>query len=116
MTSLFVYAFPFFTSTPEMLCREEGSGEWTPCAREIACGLGYGKDGGEDYAKIDWENIETIDNWVVRTNLVCQTHFKVRVGLFGTSMMTGFLLGSIILTPQFDVFGRKKINLLLCAI
>jgi len=49
---------------------------------------------------------DTIINFVTKQNLFCD---PLKISLFGTAMLLGFLLGSIFLTSLSDIFGRKRV-------
>jgi len=42
--------------------------------------------------------------------MVCDPDYNIKVSLFGSVMLGGFMVGSIFLTPWADVIGRKKAN------
>jgi MFS family permease len=42
--------------------------------------------------------------------MICNPDYSLKVSLFGSVMLGGFMVGSIFLTPWADIIGRKKAN------
>jgi MFS family permease len=62
----------------------------------------------------DHSNFDTFDNWISRMNFICPNR-KVHaflISLFGTSMLLGFMIGSLTLTNLSDIYGRKPLLVL----
>lgn len=55
-------------------------------------------------------SLETVENWVTKFNMICSKPFSV--ALFGALYFVGFVLGSVIILPLADIFGRKPVILL----
>lgn len=57
--------------------------------------------------KIDWENKHSIQNWIVDLNLHCEP--KYIIGMLGFAALAGILVGTIIINPLGDMWGRALI-------
>jgi MFS family permease len=55
---------------------------------------------------VDYSNPDTIDNLITTMDLICQDNYHVLVASIGAVTLLGFLIGSIVLTPKTDVYGR----------
>jgi MFS family permease len=103
--SLFIYAFSFFTLQPVLLCNGQ------VCSREDYC------TGPSENNTIDRSSKETIDNWTSSMpNVLCSSNYTSLTAYYGTSMIAGYFLGSIFITPHADTIGRKKMNIIVTLI
>lgn len=111
LQGMFVNAFPFYSVTPFLLCKEnldDENEEWTRCTREQACGE---DDSDFNTFKVDYSHPETITNWVTDLGLLCDPNFKRNISFFGFSLLLGFFTGSLFVTPLLDIHGRRIVNI-----
>ena len=61
---------------------------------------------------------DSFHNWISSMDLICSEkgNNAFYIGLFGSSMMLGLMVGSIAITNLSDIFGRKKVLQLSLAI
>ena len=61
----------------------------------------------------DLSSSTVFDNWISRMNLICsnQNNHALMISMFGTSMLLGFMVGSMTLTNLSDIYGRKPLIL-----
>ena len=72
-----------------------------PCDTEVACSLLY-----TDSFRIDWLSKYSFHNWMTNLDLICEEPYKI--GMIGVLSFIGFSVGSILITPLSDKFGRRK--------
>ena len=83
---------------------------WTDCSLEEACAPNA-------IFREDPYGRESIQNWdEAIPGLLCDDNYDLKKSMFGGIEIMGFFLGSILLTPFADIFGRKKTNILLILI
>lgn len=105
LTLIMSSSFPFMTKKPSFLCKEKESlQDFHTCPERDLCKNKY-----FDYKK----NIEeSLYNWSYEFDLYCSKSYIPP--LIGTSFFSGGIVGSIILSPLPDQYGRKDIyNILL---
>lgn len=65
-----IYSYDYLTEKPVYRCeRKTGSGEYDECTSDEICAYGY-----QYY--VDWQDIESLDNWVDRLDLMCKKFEK----------------------------------------
>ena len=72
---------PFLTKMPELLCSGQ-TDELQTCSVETAC-----QDNDTLYYTVDYQNPETVKNFVTRFDMVCQP--QLAVAMFCTYMFLG---------------------------
>ena len=81
---------------------------WYSCDRDTACSI--------DAYKIDYDHPDTIKNVVTYMDLLCQDRYHALLAMIGAWTLFGFLIGSIVLLPYADHYGRRPMNILfLCS-
>ena len=55
---------------------------------------------------VDEDNPETLQNWIQRLDLHCES--KTKVGFIGSCYFIGFLIGALFFPRLSDTFGRKR--------
>ena len=55
----------------------------------------------------DPNSVDTMNNWVKQMNLYCTDGLKM--GLLGSSFITGCFVGSFFLSRLADIYGRRPI-------
>jgi hypothetical protein len=106
-TSL-VYGMTFLFLEPKLLCKNEFSGPWYECDRETACTV--------PFYQIDYTNEDTIVNLITKMDILCSSGYHSLLASIGAVTLFGFLIGSLVLLPYADYYGRRKMNIIfLCA-
>ena len=103
--SCVIFGLTFLLLEPRMLCRN-GLGEWDSCTRDTACADGT-------IYRIDYSDPDTIRNLVTYLGNICDDTYHKQLALIGTFMLLGFLIGSVVLTPQVDIIGRRPMLILM---
>ena len=62
--SVLAYDNSYLVVDPVYLCQNTPGGEYESCTKEEACELGSWK--------IDWESVDTLDNWITQNNWNCK--------------------------------------------
>lgn len=100
MTLFMSISFPFMTHKPHILCRDKDSvfDTFHHCHDEDLCKNQY------DYIK---EKKTSLNNWAYDFDIYCERSYFS--GLIGTSFFFGGIIGSILLSPIPDKYGRENI-------
>eukprot|EP00347_Sterkiella_histriomuscorum_P021446 403333947 len=104
-SSFFLSSLAFLELEPHYICLKKDSvNVWEECSASKFC---------EDQTiqwRIDWENQESLDNFVQKFGLYCNA--DVQIGLFGSIFLLGIVFGSVTLTRLGDIYGRKPVFLI----
>jgi MFS family permease len=94
-------AFPFLTKKPEMLCREKGNelSSFHICHDEEIC-----YNNNIEYLKNPYKNLYNI---AYEFDMYCENAYFA--GVIGTAFFFGGIVGSVLLSPIPDNYGREKI-------
>jgi hypothetical protein len=93
---IFMYGFGFFELMPALKC------EGKACKVEDVCQKGLNFE-------IDYSNEFTLHNWITKYKLICIS--KGDLALYGSLLLLGFFIGSILFVRLGDSIGRKPIVL-----
>ena len=106
ITMFITISLPFMSKSPQMLCREKDD-DHLPF---LTCGQhNYCKNNLYDY-QVDSKN--SLNNFALSYNLYCEKSYFLSI--IGTSFFFGGMLGSLILSPIPDTYGRVGIYKFLC--
>ncbi len=100
-----LYNIDPLTEKPDYLCLDEATNEWTDvdCDAETIC-ASFDSDEPITY-KIDWDSVDSLDNWVFKLDLMCVPDEKAyRISQI---YYIGEMVGGLSITRIPDVFGRK---------
>ena len=59
--------------------------------------------------RIDWKNRFSLHNWIEQLDAYCLP--KAYIGIIGAMAFFGLFLGSLVLPPLSDIYGRKPVFL-----
>ena len=94
------------TVPPSMSCSDLSTNETKPCTIEQACSIGTltNPSNGTHSISIDWEDSNSLNNWIVEFDLLCDS--SVQVGMFGTAFFLGLLIAVVLFLRIGDLYGR----------
>ena len=101
ISSMLIYTMAFLEKMPAMIWTNQDGSEFH-CTTTDIC-----KEGIRDESikfKIDYDDENTINNWVTQMDLYWLNRFQM--GLFGSMYFIGFVLSGFLLMLS-DVYGRK---------
>lgn len=59
---------------------------------------------------VDYDDPDTIENLVTYMDLLCEDNYHQLLAIIGAITLFGMLIGSIVLLPYADHYGRRKMN------
>ncbi|CDW81098.1 solute carrier family member 5 [Stylonychia lemnae] len=97
--SFVIFNLHFLENYPEYECRFSNSmTEYQQCSREFVCNPNI-----TDW-RINFNSTHTLNNWIIDFDLHCEPQWKV--GLLGFNLFFGILIGSLVINPLGDIWGR----------
>ncbi len=100
-------SFPFMTKRPDLLCKEKESLEgFHPCPENDLC-----KNDFFDYKK---DLSTSLYNWSYEFDFYCDNNYVPP--FIGTTFFFGGIIGSVVLSPLPDKYGRQSIYKILLII
>ena len=99
-----VFGLAVFELQPKYLCNNSAGYGWYECLPEVFC-----NDDTIEY-KVDYSKPESINSLFNRIHLECES--KQTIGLIGSIMFLGILIGSMFFLRLADLYGRKPFVLL----
>ena len=103
----FNYGIGFYLQVPDYTC-VDAYGTTYSCSQEEICD---GIDQGDSLTTlVDWDSDRTINNWIIKFDLLCEPSWKT--SLPGFNFFLGWALTSFWLPKYSDLYGRKKIYLI----
>ena len=92
---------PYLGHIPNLKCSLDDGEFWFECSQEYACD-------SENNILYDVDNTQysTLNNWVVKFDLVCQPAMKI--AMFGFCMFIANALSTVTLMKLGDIIGRRK--------
>ena len=94
-----IFGLSIFELQPKYLCRGSQDQDWYECLPPEFCHNAY-----IDH-KVDYSRPESFNSLFNRIHLECTS--KGTIGLIGSSLFLGFLVGSLFLPRIADLYGRK---------
>ena len=103
--SYVLYNIDPLTDKPDYLCFDKETQEWTDkdCDADTIC-ASLDTDDPIIY-KVDWDSVDSLDNWVFTLDLMCEPDYKVQ--RISSIYYIGEIIGGLTITRLPDVFGRK---------
>ena len=97
----------YFELLPQFVCTNS-DGSTFECEREEFCS-------GKYEVAVDWTDPKSLINWASQDSLNLNCVPKEKIGLMGTMVFFGWMVGAIFIPRLSDVYGRKKpFMILLC--
>jgi len=88
---------------PSYECKNE-VGDWDTCYPSEFCKPD--QTFSSTNVRIDASNPYSLHNWVDQLDLTCAGHSSI--GLLGTMVYMGWMMGSMLIPRLSDIYGRKK--------
>lgn len=82
-------------------------GEWFACTNEDFCKQDSSADSPAVKWRINWDNMESLHNWIEEYDLHCTP--KYIVGLMGGAFFVAIVISALTLPRLADIIGRKKV-------
>lgn len=85
----------------------DASSNWFSCDRDTACTA--------PIYEIDYSHPDTIVNLITELDILCSGNYHSLLATVGAVTLFGFLIGSLVLLPYADSYGRRYMNILFLA-
>ena len=104
LSTMFIYTMPILELMPSLLCKNS-DGIMYSCQIDQVCTNGEVRQGVQ--FELDYEQSETIYNWIAQMDLYCISKFEI--GLFGSIYFIGFVISGFLLMLA-DRYGRRTMT------
>jgi Sugar (and other) transporter len=101
--SYILYNIDPLTDKPDYLCIMPNSTEYESCDVDYICE--QLENGDKIDWKVDWDSVDSLDNWVFSLDLMCVPEDKIH--RMSNVYYLGEIAGGLSITRIPDVFGRK---------